>query len=47
MATTYTLNYHLGKQEDRSDKFVMKIITDNMDIIDEQLTTRRQLPQQV
>lgn len=37
MATTYTLNYHLGKQEDRSDKFVMKIITDNMDIIDEQL----------
>lgn len=37
MATTYTLNYHLGKQEDRSDKFVMKVITDNMDIIDEQL----------
>lgn len=37
MATTYTPNYHLGKQEDRSDKFVMKIITDNMDIIDEQL----------
>lgn len=37
MATTYTPNYHLGKQEDRSDKFVMKVITDNMDVIDEQL----------
>lgn len=37
MATTYTPNYHLGKQEDRSDKFLMSVITDNMDIIDEQL----------
>ena len=37
MATTYTPNYHLGKQEDRSDKFLMSVITENMDIIDEQL----------
>lgn len=37
MATTYTPNYHLGKQEDRSDKFLMQVITENMDIIDEQL----------
>ena len=37
MATTYTPNYHLGKQEDRSDKFLMQVITKNMDIIDEQL----------
>ena len=37
MAITYTPNYHLGKQEDRSDKFLMQVITENMDIIDEQL----------
>lgn len=37
MATTYTTNYNLGKQEDSSDKFNMKVITDNMDTIDSQL----------
>lgn len=34
MATTYTPNYNLGKQEDHADKFSMNVITDNMDIID-------------
>ena len=34
MSTTYTTNYHLGKQEDRSDNFNMSVITDNMDTID-------------
>lgn len=34
MATTYTTNYHLGKQTDHSDKFLMSVITDNMDAID-------------
>lgn len=28
MATTYTPNYNLGKQEDYSDKFDMSVITD-------------------
>lgn len=37
MATTYTPNYNLGKQEDHADKFSMNVITDNMDIIDETL----------
>ena len=37
MATTYTENYHLGKQENHADKFDMKVITDNMDKIDEAL----------
>lgn len=34
MATTYTTNYHLGKQEDHADKFDMSVITDNADKID-------------
>jgi hypothetical protein len=34
MSTTYTTNYHLGKQEDTSDNFSMSVITDNMDTID-------------
>lgn len=34
MATTYTEYYHLGKQEDTSDKFLMSVITDDMDAID-------------
>lgn len=34
MSTTYTTNYHLGKQEDTSDNFNMSVITENMDIID-------------
>ena len=37
MATTYTENYHLGKQENHSDRFNMNVITGNMDIIDEVL----------
>lgn len=37
MATTYTTNYHLGKQTDHADKFDMKVITDNMDAIDTQM----------
>lgn len=37
MATTYTPNYNLGKQEDYSDKFDMSVITDDMDIIDTQM----------
>jgi len=37
MATTYTENYHLGKQENHADKFRMDVITANMDIIDEQI----------
>lgn len=34
MAVTYTQYYNLGKQLDTSDKFLMSVITDNMDIID-------------
>lgn len=34
MSTTYTTNYHLGKQEDTSDNFNMSVITANMDTID-------------
>lgn len=34
MATTYTPNYNLGKQEDLSDLFDMSVITDDMDKID-------------
>lgn len=37
MATTYTKNYNLGKQEDYSDKFDMSVLTDNADKIDEAL----------
>lgn len=37
MSTTYTTNYHLGKQTDTSDNFDMSVITDNMDIIDTQM----------
>lgn len=34
MSTSYTTNYHLGKQLNYSDYFDMKVITDNMDTID-------------
>lgn len=34
MATTYTENYHLGKQNNINDLFQMSVITGNMDIID-------------
>lgn len=37
MATTYTENFHLGKQENHADKFSMDVITSNMDIIDAQM----------
>lgn len=37
MSTTYTTNYHLGKQTDINDNFNMTVITDNMDIIDGQM----------
>ena len=37
MATTYTTNYHLGRQTDHGDKFDMDVITDDMDIIDAQM----------
>lgn len=37
MATTYTEHYHLGKQENHSDRFNMNVITGNMDKIDEVL----------
>jgi hypothetical protein len=40
MATTYTDNYNLGMQEDSSDKFSMKVITDNMKIIDQALSEK-------
>ena len=40
MATTYTNNYNLGMQEDSSDKFSMKVITDNMKIIDQALAEK-------
>lgn len=40
MSTTYTTNYHLGKQTDTSDNFDMSVITDNMDIIDAALTAQ-------
>lgn len=37
MSTSYTTNYHLGKQLDINDLFDMSVITDNMDIIDSRL----------
>ena len=37
MSTSYTPNYHLGKQLDINDNFDMSVITDNMDIIDSRL----------
>lgn len=40
MATTYTTNYNLGKQENHADKFDMDVITDNADKIDEALTAK-------
>lgn len=43
MATTYTTNYHLGKQTDHGDKFDMSVITDNMDIIDAQMKTNNRI----
>lgn len=39
MATTYTPNYHLGKQTDENDTFDMSVITDNMDTIDSAMKT--------
>lgn len=41
MSTTYTTNYHLGKQEDTSDNFNMSVITENMDIIDTALSGKQ------
>lgn len=41
MSTTYTTNYHLGKQTDTSDTFDMSVITDNMDIIDTQMKSNK------
>lgn len=38
MATTYTTNYNLGKQENHADKFDMEVLTDNADKIDAALT---------
>lgn len=38
MATTYTTNYNLGKQENHADKFDMDVITNNADKIDAALT---------
>lgn len=38
MATTYTENYNLGKQENHADKFSMDVITENMDKIDTALS---------
>lgn len=40
MATTYTPNFNLGKQEDLLDRFDMSVITRNADIIDEELHKR-------
>lgn len=40
MATTYTDNYNLRMQEDSGDKFSMKVITDNMKIIDQALSEK-------
>lgn len=37
MSTSYTTNYHLGKQLNHSDYFDMDVITDNMDTIDSAL----------
>lgn len=37
MSTTYTPNYHLGKQENRADRLDMGIVAANMDTIDAQL----------
>lgn len=37
MPTTYTTNYHLGKQENHAEKFDMNVITENMDKIDNQM----------
>lgn len=41
MSTTYTANYHLGKQEDASDNFDMSVITENMDTIDSVLGNKQ------
>lgn len=40
MATTYTTNYNLGKQENHADKFDMDVLTDNADKIDAALTAK-------
>jgi len=39
MATTFTPNYNLGKQEDKNDKFSMDVINENMDKIDAALSS--------
>ena len=39
MATTFTPNYNLGKQEDKNDTFLMSVITDNADKIDAALSS--------
>jgi hypothetical protein len=39
MATTFTPNYNLGKQEDKNDNFSMDVITENMDKIDAALSS--------
>ena len=41
MSTTYTPNYHLGKQTDTADNFNMSVITNNMDIIDGTLAAKQ------
>lgn len=41
MGITYTTNYNLGKQEDLSDKFLMSVITNDMDIIDTTLYNKQ------
>ena len=47
MATTYTSNYNLGKQEDKNDNFSMDVITENMDKLDAALMTKEDnLPQE-
>ena len=47
MATTYTSNYNLGKQEDKNDNFSMDVITENMDKLDAALMSKENnLPQE-
>lgn len=41
MATTYTPHFNLGMQTDHSDKFLMSVITDNMQIIDTALYSKQ------
>lgn len=41
MATTYTQNFHLGMQEDKSDKLNWDLIVQNWKIIDAALANQR------